>query len=752
MIQSLRQQIQKGFSRVVTRYAILSASLLLVLISAFAFYLTHRNLVAQSDLVRTQLKTDIAATLTQADTLVHSPMLWNGLMDSFSHETTLKPLFRQLNRMDDKRFILLDYQGRVSIEAPGVEQEALDLVRTAIPSLTAEGISVQLLRSDDADDLLLTLMPIMSPLSDAPLGYLMTQFSVTASVQKLNVENPLEFNFNLSPDFPASNWLTLSALYSDSIEVAGHHISYDTRYAVSLLPDLMALATFIALTTLLGTFLLRQTELWLGTFAGRLTLQLDQLVIYARDIFAGRPAEIHSEAEQSDEIGTIVRTLESLLADQVVAQERLKKIAYEDSLTGLPIYTRFLETLEGHLSEHAKSGLPLILIFVDINKLKHINDIYGYEIGDQAILEAAAMLQAALPKSGLLSRRSGDEFVALAGMNDQRLSEFTERMAGFEIIYQNIHIPVTLTMGVARYPEDAKNLNDLIFCAEYAHRQAKHRARQSFVIFNQQLSLRLLRNKQIEERIVSAIRQRQIKPYYQPEVDMVTGKISGFETLARWHDPELGWISPDEFLPIVEHLRMNAQLTQCVLAGILHDADLIRERFPDAKIAFNASPQDFHDNQLLETIEAYAAQQSDGLANLELELTEQDVVDLDVDMTAKLNQLINVGIRVAIDDFGTRYSSLSRLTALPLHRLKIDLSFVSNITHDKGEQVVRMIISLARSLNLDITAEGVETLQQRDLLIEFGCRHGQGWLYSKALSINSLIQLPRVLEPMRPTS
>lgn len=158
------------------------------------------------------------------------------------------------------------------------------------------------------------------------------------------------------------------------------------------------------------------------------------------------------------------------------------------------------------------------------------------------------------------------------------------------------------------------------------------------------------------------------------------------------------------------------------------------------------APQDFHGNQLIDSIESYAAvHQPSGLAGFELELTEQDIVDLDIDMLAKLDKAIEAGVRIAIDDFGTRYSSLSRLTDLPLHRLKIDHSFVSNITHPKGEEVVRLIISLASALNLDITAEGVETIAQRDLLIKFGCLHAQGWLYEKALPLAELLTLPQVL-------
>lgn len=745
---SLRHQIQHGFSRVITRYVVLSAAVVLVLVGSFTIYVTQRNLVAQSDLIRTQLNTEITSTLTQADTLIHSPILWTGLMDSFSHETVLKPLFSQLNRLDDKRFVLLDYQGRVSIDAPGIDAAALDMVRKAIPDIKPDGISVQLLHDNTANELLLTLLPIMSPLSDAPLGYLMTQFSLTASVKKLNFDKLMDFEFNLQPIFAAPDWWQLSELYSDKIQTGSHEFSYNTRYAISLLPDLLALVGLFLVTTFLGYLFLHRTERWLDIFSGQLTYQLEQLVGFARDIFTGKPVQIQFQTNRGNEIDTVMKTLETLLNEQALAQERLRKLAYEDGLTGLPTFNRFLESLESRIKTAEESNKPLALLFMDIDKLKHINDMYGYGVGDMVVKHTANTLKQFLPEPCVISRRTGDEFIAWANMDTSQLHHITESITRFVIEHQSVRIPISLTVGAASYPQDAQTLNDLIFCAEYALKQAKQRARQSFVIFDNQLGQRLIRIKQIEERLGAALQNCYIKPFYQPEVDMVTGELTGVEALARWQDPVLGWISPNEFLPIIEHLRLSSELTTCILSGIFEDTAIIRKHFPGAKIAFNASPQDFRGNQLIHAIESYVdAHGPLALAGFELELTEQDVVDLDVDLLGKLDKLIEKGIRVAIDDFGTRYSSLSRLTDLPLHRLKIDFSFVANITHKKGEEIVRLIVSLARALNLDITAEGVETMHQRDLLIKFGCIHAQGWLYQKALPLDELLQLPHILIP-----
>lgn len=749
---SLRYQIQLGFSRVVTRYALLSGTILLILVGSFLLYVTQKNLISQSDLIRTQIKTDITATLTQADTLTDSPILWTGLMDSFSHETVLKPLFEQLNRADDKRFVLLDYQGRMSIETSGITDAALEKVRSAIPGLSPEGISVQLLDTTSSDVLLLTLLPIMSPLNDAPLGYLMTQFSVTASVKKLNVDKLMDFDFNLQPVFTTPDWWKLSELYKDQIQVGNVQFTYDTRYTLSLLPDLIALGTLLVVITVLGYLFVNRTERWLDVFSRQLTYQLDQLVSFARDVFTGKPVEIQFNTNRGNEIDTVMKTLETLLSEQALAQDRLRKLAYEDALTGLPTFARFLESVENQLKSAEGHDRPMALLFMDIDKLKHINDIYGYAIGDKVVQHAAYTFQQFLPEPSMMSRRTGDEFIAWVEMDVSQLKRITESINRFEMEHQGIHIPISVTVGAAIYPQDAQTLNDLIFCAEYALKQAKLRARQSFVIFDNQLGQRLIRIKQIEERISHALHTCQIKPFYQPEVDMISGRITGVESLARWHDPLLGWISPDEFVPIIEHLRLSSELTHCLLSSILKDAEKIRERFPDAKIAINVAPQDFHGNQLIETMEDYATrQQPEKLTGIELELTEQHIVDLDIDMLAKLDKLINIGIKVAIDDFGTRYSSLSRLTDLPLHRLKIDHAFVTNITQPKGEEVVRLIISLAKALNLDVTAEGVETTKQRDLLIKFGCVHAQGWLYQKALTLDDLLRLPELLIPQEQT-
>lgn len=748
MATSLRFQIQKGFSRLVTKYAILSGSILLLLVAAFVLYTTRSNLVSQSDIVRTQLKSQITATLAQADTLIRSPVLWTGLMDSFGRETYLKPLLKQLNRNEDTKFVLLDYQGRVFVESPGANAEAVEVMRQMLPAVNPETTAVQLLRAEHDNDLLLILLPITSPLSDAPLGYLMTQFSVTSSIRELNVDDRLHISFNLQHEFASPmSWWYLSENYTDQIVVGDYKLRYDTRYAMSLLPNMVMLFGLLVMTSLLGYLFVRRTELWLSAFAAQLTYQLDQLVRYAQDIFAGKQVEIESEADRADEIGTVVNTLEALLLEQGRSQERLRKLAYEDPLTGLPNFVRFYELSLLHLAESAQASRPLTLLFVDVNQLKHINDIYGHEAGNKVIQASALLLERSLPQPCLVSRRSGDEFIAWAEIDDHQLYRLSESLAAFDVDYQNVSIPVTLTMGAARYPQDAQVFDDLIFCAEYALKQAKNRARNTYAIFDERLGLRLIRNKQIEERIATALRQCEIKPFYQPKVDMVTGQVAGFEALARWYDPKLGWIQPDEFLPIVEHLRMFSDLTNCMLTGIFADVDKIVARFPGAKIAFNASPQDFQREHLIDSILDYAKSQPHGLANFELELTEQDIAGLDEDIIEKLNILIQAGIHVAIDDFGTKYSSLSRLTTLPLHRLKIDLSFVSNITEAKGEEIVRLIVSLAKTLNLEITAEGVETLRQRDLLVACGCRNAQGWLYQKALPLSELMNLPTVLLP-----
>lgn len=748
MSDSLRSQIQRGFSRVVTRYVVISSALVLCMVSAFLFYLTQRNLESQSDLVRTQLRAGISASVSQDDTLIHSPILWTGLMDSFSLETVVKPLFVQLNRSPDQQYVLLDYQSRVAIEAPGVSEPALELIRQSVPDLQPEGMTTRLLKSGSDGDLLLTLFPVMSPLSESPLGYVLTQFAVTRSVNKMNTDSRMTFDFSLENTFTTTDWWKLSTLYTDQIEVGSRQLSYNTRYTTSLVPDLIAALSFLTVLSLLGLWLLGRTRRWIDGFSRALTTQLDQLVGYARDIFTGKSVTIDSTGRHTQEIGTVFKALETLLNEQALAQERLRKMAYEDALTGLPIYARFRESLDDRLRDHRAWDNALTLIYMDIDNLKHINDIYGYAVGDQVIQQAAKVLAFHLPEPCMISRRTGDEFIAWLQVDSNQLQAITSQITHFDFDHQGVQVPITMTVGAASYPQDALTTSDLVFCAEYALKQAKQRVRQSFVIFDNHLGQSLLRIKKIESRLTSAIQHCEIKPFYQPEVDMVTGQLTGVEALARWNDAELGWVSPSEFLPIVERLRLSTALTRCVISGVFAEAEQIYTRFPGAKIAINVAPQDFHDNQLIQEVESYAVSHlPNGVSGFELELTEQDIVDLDIDMIAKLDKLIDAGIRVAIDDFGTRYSSLSRLTTLPLHRLKIDYAFVSNIIDSKGEEVVRLIISLAKALNLDITAEGVETIAQRDRLIALGCIHAQGWLYQKALPLEDLLRLPQHLSP-----
>jgi len=730
------------------RYAVVSAVLVFVLFTWFVYYVTQARLVAQSEVVQTQLNSEISLTVEQSESLISLPSLWTGLMDSFSREAYLRPLITQLNRAENNKYVVLDYKGRSFLEPDAEQSGAVAQARRTIEAGNAGALTVQIYQDGDRDETLLLLAPIVSSLSEAPLGYLLTQFSLAASINKLNIDDALHIGFSLTPHFgEPPGWSELTISYEDKIKAGAATFSYYTRYEISILPNLQLMILILLGVAISGWLGFYRSKRWLASYAQKLTARLDQLVNYAEAIFSGNHMALEPEMLGGDQVSSVIRTLKSMLDAQYLSQAKLRKLAYEDSLTGLPNFARFYDVTTLYLSEQARDQRPVTLLFLDINKLKHINDTFGHHVGNAVIRSVAHHLEDVLPEPHMICRRSGDEFLLWVQMDEQDLIQTTAALGSFVLDVENVRIPVSLTCGAARYPQDAHSLNDLIFCAEYALIEAKSTARQTYVIFDEALGKRLVRNRQIEERIKDALMHHKIRPFYQPDVNMQTGEISGFEVLARWEDELLGWVAPDDFVPILERVQMSAEFSLCMLHSVQQELPVIRDRFPHARFGFNVSPKAFLDERVIQQIVEFASGGPIPFEGFEVELTEEELVGIDEDLKVMLERLISAGVHIAIDDFGKRYSSLSRLALLPLHRLKIDMSFVENIDDEKGREIIRLIVSLAKSLGLELTAEGVETLHQRDLLVGYGCHYGQGWLYGKAMSLADVCRLPEVLEP-----
>lgn len=434
------------------------------------------------------------------------------------------------------------------------------------------------------------------------------------------------------------------------------------------------------------------------------------------------------------------------------AEGRLRELAYRDALTRLPNLRAMTEQVRHRLRGDDSSFL---LLFLDLDHLKAVNDTYGHEAGDWMIRGMAEHLQRQLPPGHLLCRRSGDEFLALVDADPAQPRDHWEPLLR-RLTRATLSLPagplgVTATLGVVRYPQDAGNWHELQLYADVAMTAAKQQQRGSLAWYDSHLGQQVLRQRQIYKRLAQAVEQQIIEVHYQPVVDMVSGQVLAFEALARWRDPVLGEVRSHEFMAVAEQTELLHRLTAQLLSLILRDKQRLQQRFAGVVMAFNAPLSLFQDAWLVKFLAELAADDPQLLSCLQVELTEADVTSSLEQLQNPLQVLADMGVRLAIDDFGRGASSLSRLALYPVSCLKIDPSFVARLGQDRSWRIVEMIVHMARVLEIDVTAEGVHTERQREMLMRMGCRRGQGGLYAPALPLELALRLPDRL-PMAPTA
>jgi EAL domain-containing protein (putative c-di-GMP-specific phosphodiesterase class I) len=304
------------------------------------------------------------------------------------------------------------------------------------------------------------------------------------------------------------------------------------------------------------------------------------------------------------------------------------------------------------------------------------------------------------------------------------------------------HGKASFSMGAAVYPEHAANVGDLLVLADSALLISKESGRSCITWLDGGIIRDIQRRHVLESKLRTALQARGITPHYQPEVDMRTGRITGFEALARWHDAELGDISPSEFIPIAEEHGLIDQVTEVLLEKLIADLPSIRAVFPEAAVAFNASAGLLSDQKLARFLQSHLGSARSDFSGLILEVTETDLMHSIEGATLQLEAIIAMGVQIAIDDFGKEYSSLARLAHLPIRKLKIDQSFVDALNDEDNIKVVSSIMALTRTLALDVTAEGVEEEFQCNMLMAMGCWKGQGFLFARPMPLAELLVLP----------
>ena len=412
--------------------------------------------------------------------------------------------------------------------------------------------------------------------------------------------------------------------------------------------------------------------------------------------------------------------------------------AQHDFLTGLPNRMLLNDRISQAIALAPRHTSQVAVLFLDLDGFKHINDSLGHPVGDLLLRSVARRLVTCVRASDTVSRQGGDEFVVLLSEAEQweDAAIVATRMLhavaeAHSIDQRDLHI--TTSIGVSVYPDDGRDAETLIKNADTAMYQAKENGKQSFQFFKPAMNVRAVERQSIEESLRRALERDEFVLHYQPKVDLRTGAITGAEALLRWTHPERGLVSPAQFIPIAEDSGLILPIGRWVLRGAcLQARRWVDEGLPAMTMAVNVSSMEVRAEDFVTGL--FEILDDTGLdpASLELELTES-VLMRHADSAASILQAVRErGVQVAVDDFGTGYSSLSYLRRFPIDALKIDQSFVSQISADGDDtSIVTAVISMARSLKLRVIAEGVETLEQLAFLQDLQCDEAQGYYFSR---------------------
>jgi diguanylate cyclase (GGDEF)-like protein len=414
--------------------------------------------------------------------------------------------------------------------------------------------------------------------------------------------------------------------------------------------------------------------------------------------------------------------------------------AYHDSLTGLPNRASFAERMQEALRRAKRARHLVGLLFLDLDRFKVINDSLGHSVGDGLLQLTAKRLQAHVRESDMAFRMGGDEFTVI--LENLRAPEDAALVA--KRIIESMSQPVTLhehgltatiSIGMAIGPRDATDAETLVKHADAAMYRAKQAGRNRYEFYTEDLNSKAIERFTLESGLRRALEEGEFMLYYQPKVSVTSGEIVGKEALIRWKHPELGILTPDKFLPVLEDTGLIIPVGEWVLRTACQQTkDWHNAGFRLVPVSVNISSRQFRTGSLLNTIRRVLSETGLEPGYLELELTERLLTDNAEEAIGVLNELKQMGVLISIDDFGTGYSSLNYLRRFPIDILKIDKSFVRDmVTHEKDAAIASAIISLARNLNLGLIAEGVEELNQVEFLQSRGCNEVQGYLFSRPL-------------------
>jgi diguanylate cyclase len=430
------------------------------------------------------------------------------------------------------------------------------------------------------------------------------------------------------------------------------------------------------------------------------------------------------------------------------AAENLGQLAYRDPLTNLPNRILFHNRLQMAISQAKKQQKPLAVVCLDLDQFKSINTRLGHVVGDSLLQAVAMRISSTISEEDTVARMGADEFsiVLLSQPDEEAIAEFAQRLtkvvsAPYELNEHKVHAQVSV--GITLYPKDGTTPDKLLNQADLAMRQVKEQGGSGYQFYSAEMDAIAAERQLLETSLSKALEQQELRLYYQPQVNSITGRIIGAEALVRWQHPELGLLYPGKFIPLAESTGLILPLGEWVLRTACQQAQAWQSanRLP-IRVSVNLSFRQFKQQNLTETIAQILEETKLGPDVLVIELTETSVME-NVDATINvLQELRQMGVQISIDDFGTGYSSLNYLKRFPIDTLKIDQSFVRDITTDTNDAAIaKAIIAMAQSMQLKVIAEGVETEEQFNFLRQIGCHAMQGHLFSMPITPEAFEQL-----------
>ncbi|MFK8186550.1 MAG: EAL domain-containing protein [Phormidesmis sp.] len=468
------------------------------------------------------------------------------------------------------------------------------------------------------------------------------------------------------------------------------------------------------------------------------------IVLGAFGMYYNHPA-LPNEAESND-LKAAAR-LAGIVMERDHAQKRIRELAYVDSLTGLSSRAHFYQNLEALIDRSKRHSDRLALLYIDLDNFKSVNDSLGHDAGDFLLQKVAERLQTVARKSDFVARLSGDEFcIVVSDVDDDYAAEHVAQRC-LEAVAKPVELfarkfTPACSIGIAYYPDDGQDFPTLIKAADTSLYAAKKCGKNQYTFYIPDMTQTAEHRFRMEQNLRESVEKQQLSLVYQPQVQARTGNIIGVEALSRWHHPQLGWVSPAEFIPTAERIGMIKPLTEWVLKAACDQAVSWKKAgLPTIRMAVNISPVHFLDQDFVSLIKRVIDETEMVPSELELEVTES-VVQTDQQNLSIFRELKDLGVSLAIDDFGTGYSSFASLKHLTVDCLKIDKYFIDDMLDDKKTKIlVSSMIEMGHSLDHEIVAEGVETVEQCRALQSLGCETIQGYLFSKPVCSNEISKL-----------